>query len=140
MKNFKPLFYVIIFVFSINISLCQVIKFKTTSASSCYLIEKTRKWGNWEDATNGKDILISFDITNERIKIYSKVEQIFDIIKYYDKTTDSDNDDVIGFQCIDKDGSKCKIRLVTLKSQENRKQLYVGYSDITFLYNIYNLD
>ena len=140
MKNFKTIFFTLLLVLTINISFSQVIKFRTTSTASSSFVDKIQKWGNWEEESNSKDILISMDITNERIKIYSKTEQVFDIIEYYAKTTDDDNDEVISFQCVDKDGSKCKFRIVTIKSQENRKQLYVGYSDVTFLYNMYNLD
>ncbi len=117
----------------------QVTKFRTTSLSIKTRNEITKNWTGWSKPEN-VEILVSIDFTNERIKIFSKAEQIYDIIKYYDKETDSDGDDTLSFQCVDEDGIKCILRFVILKSQDGRRQLYVEYNNIMWMYNIYNLD
>jgi hypothetical protein len=140
MKLLKTQLLTILFILTFSFSHSQVTKFKTTSGSTKIFNENTQRWKDWEKLTNGADILITLDITNERIKIFSKTEQVFDIIKYFDKKTDDDGDDIISFQCVDQDGLKCKIRFVILNSQEGRKQVYIDYSDMIILYNIYTLN
>lgn len=138
MKYTKALLTVLLLTVS-AFCFSQVTKFKTTSLSIKTKNEITKKWTLWSDPEN-VDILISIDLTNERIKIFSKQDQIYDIIKYYDKSIDSDGDETLSFQCVDQDGLKCFVRFVILKSQKNRKQIYVDYSDMMWMYNIYNLD
>jgi hypothetical protein len=138
MKLIKPIltaFLVMISVFCFS----QVTKFKTTSISLKTKNESTRKWTKWSEPDK-VEILISIDLTNERIKIFSKVDQVYDIIKYYDKETDTDGDETLSFQCVDQDGLKCIVRFVVLNSQSGRRQLYVDYSDMMWMYNIYKLD
>lgn len=140
MQKQKLLLLIICFFLGITITFSQVQKFKTTKGAIKFYSETLGKWEKWEDLKNGVDILIAVDLTNERIKIFSKNEQVFDIIKYYDKKTDSDGDETISMQCVDQDGLKCKVRFLILNSQNGRKQIYIDYSDVIILYNIKNLE
>lgn len=117
----------------------QVTKFKTTSISLREKSAYTNKWSEWSKPKEA-EILVSIDLTNERIKIFSKEDQVYDIIKYYDKETDDDGDETISFQCVDQDGLKCIIRFVILNSQNQRRQLYIDYSDTMWVYNMHYLD
>ena len=116
----------------------QVYKLKSTSLSSRTKINEY-KWTEWSDPTESS-VLITFDLTNDRITIYSKVTQVYDIAEYEGKTTDKDGDDIFSYYCIDKDGSKCRVKWLKLHSQNERMQMYVYYGDMNWLYNIYSLD
>ena len=116
----------------------QVYKLKSTSFSSKYKINDY-KWSDWSEATESS-VLITFDLTNDRITIYSKETQVYDIAEYEGKTTDEDGDDIFSYYCIDKDGSKCRVKWLNLNSQNGRMQMYVNYYDMIWLYNIYSLD
>jgi hypothetical protein len=116
----------------------QVYKLKSTSLSSRHKINDS-KWSSWSDAEEAS-VLITFDETNDRITIYSKVTQIYDIAEYEGKTTDEDGDDIFSYYCIDKDGVRCRVRWLKLNSQNGRMQMYVYYSDLNWLYNVYLLD
>jgi hypothetical protein len=116
----------------------QVYKLKSTSLSSKHKINEI-KWSEWSDATE-TSVLITFDLTNGRITIYSKETQVYDVAEYEGKTTDKDGDDIYSYYCIDKDGSKCRVKWVKLHSQNERMQMYVYYGDMSWLYNIYSLD
>ncbi len=116
----------------------QVYKYKSTSLASRTKISDTN-WTSWSDAKD-TTVLMTFDLTNDRITIYSKVTQVYDIAEYEGKTTDKDGDDIYSYYCIDKDGVRCRVKQVKLHSQNERIQLYVFYSDMNWLYNIYVLD
>lgn len=116
----------------------QVYKLKSTSFSSKYKFNEN-KWSDWSDATESS-VLITFDLTNDRITIYSKETQVYDIAEYEGKTTDEDGDDIFSYFCIDKDGIKCRVKWLKLNSQNGRMQMYVNYNDIIWLYNIYSLN
>ena len=116
----------------------QVYKLKSTTFSSKYKINEY-KWSEWSDATESS-VLITFDLTNGRITIYSKETQVYDIAEYEGQTTDEDGDDIFSYLCIDKDGTKCRLKWLKLNSQNGRMQMYVNYNDMIWLYNIYSLD
>lgn len=123
----------------VSISFAQVTKFKSSGFATKFKNEYSGNWGKWSDFKE-TEVLITIDLTNERIKIFSKKEQVYDIIKYFDKETDSDGDETIEFQCVNEDGLKCHVRFVILNSQNGRRQLYVDFSDVMWVYNIYRLD
>jgi hypothetical protein len=116
----------------------QVYKLRSTSLSSRNSINDY-KWTEWSDAIEC-NVLITFDLTDDRITIYSKVTQVYDIAEYEGKTTDNDGDDLYSYYCIDKDGIKCRVKWMKLHSQNERMQMYVYYNDMNWLYNIYSLD
>lgn len=116
----------------------QVYKLKSTILSS-RTKNNDSNWTGWSEPKE-VGVLITFDLTNDRITIYSKVTQVYDIAEYEGKTTDKDGDDILSYFCIDKDGSKCRVKWYKLHSQKERMQLYVYYDDMNWLYNIYSLD
>lgn len=134
----KNLIITPLLIISIN-ALSQVTKFKTTSFSIKSKNEYTEKWTKWSEAED-VEILITFDLTNERIKIFSKEEQEYDIIKYFDKKIDEDGDETIKLQCVNEDGLKCIVRIVVLNSNYGQRQLYIDFADIMWVYDINKLE
>jgi hypothetical protein len=116
----------------------QVYKLKATSFSSKYKINDYR-WSEWSEATKSS-VLITFDLNKERITIYSKTTQVYDIAKYEGKTTDEDGDDFYSYYCVNGNGLTCRVRLAKLNSQNGRNQVYVDFSDMKWMYNVYSLD
>jgi len=116
----------------------QVYKLKSTSFSIRYKINDYQ-WSEWSEATESS-VLITFDLSNDRITIYSKETQVYDIAEYEGKTTDSDGDDIYSYYCVDKSGLTCRVKWLKLNSQNDREQMYVYYNDMNWLYNIYSLD
>jgi hypothetical protein len=135
----KKLLFAILFTLLANTLIAQVTKFKSTSYAFKTKNEYTKKWSKWS-AFEETEVLITIDLTNERIRIFSKKEQVYDIIKYYDKETDSDGDETLQFLCVNEDGLKCFVRFVVLNSQNGKRQLYVDFADMMWVYNIYKLD
>lgn len=130
----KKLFIFLCLLFISEVVSAQVYKLRSTSLSIRYKegsISKT-KWSEPEEAS----VLIVLNVDKDRVNIYSKEPQEYDIIKAYDKTTDSDGDDIYRFVCIDQDGVKCTMRFVRLNSRNGRLQLYIDYSNISWLYNV----
>jgi hypothetical protein len=116
----------------------KIIKLKSTSYSLRHKINEQRwgDWAAWEDAK----ILITLDTENERITIYSSKTQVYDIAKDEGESTDDDGDETLSLYCIDNDGLRCTVRLVTLNSRNGELQLYVDYSDMSWVYEVYALD
>ena len=116
-------------------SYCQTITLKTSSVS---FVEKTEKgnWGKWSDFVDAK-IIITIDAKYDRIVVNSPTIQVFTIKSYGDKI-ETETDKIVPFDCIDNNGSKCKILAITRKKEGNRMQFYINYSEVKFVYNIYN--
>lgn len=137
-KSIRNLFFVIIFLMT-GISLqAQVSKLRSTGLSIRYEKENGQ-WTDWDDLTEAS-VLITLDFDNERITVYSKEKQVYDIAEYEGLTEDKDGDDILSLFCIDKDGKTCRIKYVVLHSRNEQKQLYIYYGDYNILYNVYLLD
>jgi hypothetical protein len=116
----------------------QVYKMKSSSFASKYQINDY-KWSEWSEASESS-VLITIDLNKQRITIYSQTKQVYDIAEDEGKTTDDDGDDFYSYYCVNEDGLTCRIRLAKLNSQNGRNQIYVDFSDMKWMYNVYSLD
>jgi hypothetical protein len=116
----------------------KVIKLRSTAYSLRHKINeyKWSDWDDWEDA----NVLITIDTDNDRITIYSAERQVYDIAENDGESTDDDGDETLSLYCVDKDGIKCRVRLVSLNSRNGKIHLYVDYNDVSWVYNVYALD
>lgn len=114
----------------------QTITFKTSSVSYA---EKTERgaWRNWSEFVKA-NLVITIDAKKSRIVVNSPELQVFTILAYGEKTED-ENSKIVPFDCIDHNGSKCRIFVITKKKEDNRMQFYINYSEVKFVYNIYNI-
>ena len=81
----------------------QVIKCKADAIAIKTKNEYTDRWSDWSKWEE-VDILITIDPTNDRIKVFSKKDQVYDIIQSYGETYDNDGDKTIKWQCVNEDG------------------------------------
>jgi hypothetical protein len=114
----------------------KVLKLRTTAVAARHKTSESRwgDWSDWEDAS----ILITLDPGIERIIIYSQQRQVYDIAENDGDSTDKDGNETLSLRCIDDDGVSCTVRLVS--RQEGQLQLYVDYSNASWVYNVYALD
>jgi hypothetical protein len=94
------------------------------------------KWNNWSDFVEAQ-LLITIDGKKNRIVVNSPDIQVFSI-KAYGEVLENDDQKTVPFECIDNNGSKCNILIITHKKENNRMQFYINYSEVKFVYNIYN--
>lgn len=114
----------------------QTYRFKTSGFS---VLEKNEKgkWGKWSDLSL-VNITVTLDTDKNRILVYSQNIQLYEILTYQPES-ESESDLVYSFICKDNDGVDCTVSIITRKKQENRKQLYITYSDHVILYNIFTM-
>jgi len=117
----------------------QVLKVKADAISIKTKSEYTESWSDWSD-WQSVNILITIDSEKQRIKIFSKEDQVYDIIQNLGEDYDKDGDKVWKWLCVNEDGLRCHVRLVKLYSQNGKSQLYVDFNDMKWVYNIYSLD
>jgi len=100
-------------------------------------MEKDAK-GNWKKWSPFKEstVVITLDGKKDRVIVGSKELQLFKILAYGEKVS-NEFDDTITLECEDNGGGACSIQIVTRKNQDNRKQIYINYADVKFVYNIY---
>lgn len=131
-------FIALILLIGYQTAQAQVYKLRSTGYSYKFVNDQNRwtDWADWEDAS----ILITVDADRERITIFSSERQVYDIAEDEGVETDKDGDDVWSLYCVNEDGAACRLRIVFLKSQGDRKQIYVDFSDMSFVYNVYALN
>lgn len=135
MKIYPCLILFFFICFGLQITSAQSLNFKTSSIS---ITEKNErgKWSEWSDFVKA-DLLITIDGRKNRIVVNSPEIQVFTILSYGEKS-ESETDKIVPFECIDNNGSKATIFVITKKKEENRMQFYINYSEVKFVYNIYN--
>ena len=135
MKQYKLFLCLFFLLISFNTVYSQVIKLKAYAFS--YKTQKKFGWSDWMEWQNCK-ILITIDLNEDRIKIYSKLTQEYDIISSEMEKYDSEGNKYIKLSCIDEFGLRCNVRVVS-RSNDNR-EMYVDYSDVIWVYSVYRLD
>ena len=135
MRIIKTLFLFLIFSMGIQKAICQTYKFEATGFS---VMEKDTKgaWGKWSDL-QPVNIVITLDTNKNRIVVYSKEIQLYEIQNYEEKQ-DSETDEIYPFVCKDIDGEPFTISIIIRKNQGNRKQLYINQKNVIIVYNIVN--
>jgi hypothetical protein len=131
----KSLYFFFLFAFLSVGSQAQTLTFKTSSVSVTEKNEKG-KWNNWSEFVDA-DLIITIDGKKNRIVVNSPDIQVFTITAYGEKI-ENDDQKIVPFDCIDNNGSKCNIIVLTHKKENNRMQFYINYSEVKFVYNIYN--
>jgi hypothetical protein len=133
----KKIYLIILFILVYGASIAQVLKFR--SYSSSIKTKGSYGWTKWSEPKDN-NILIVFDLDKERVSIFSKEVQEYDIYKTFERETDKDGDYIYEYACVDASGLKCHIRWVKLNSQNGRIQVYVDFADVMLLYNVKSLE
>lgn len=132
----KQVVLLVLFAIISSNAFSQVLKFRSYSFSIKY--QERNTWSKWSEPEEAS-VLIVFNLDKERVSIFSKETQEYDIIETYKKVIDSDGDEVFRYVCIDKNGLRCNIRWIYLQSQ-TRWQVYVDYKDMMWMYNVKPLE
>jgi hypothetical protein len=135
MKHLKILFLLLVLGLGFQKSYAQPIRFKTSSVS--FTDKKNDStWNEWSDFVDA-NVLITLDVKKDLITVNSAEVQSFKI-KAYGEIEDTDEVNIVPFECIDNKFSKCKIFIITKKKENNRMQIYINYNEVKFVYNVYN--
>lgn len=135
MKIIASILLLFLLAFGGQKTVAQTLKFRTSSASYTERSERG-KWREWSEFVKA-DLLITIDAKKNRIVVNSPELQVFTIHAYGEKTED-ENTKVVPFECVDHNGSKATIFVITKKKEDNRMQFYINYAEVKFVYNIYN--
>ena len=103
--------------------------YKTYNANRDYWSD----WQGWEKC----NIDITMNATTSKIKIYSKTYQEYNII-LDEGAKFIDGNSISSFYCVDARGIACRIKLVIRSN--NQTEVYVEYSDMSWVYAIYSID
>ena len=137
----KNLFFILLLfcaTFVMSVAQAQVYKLRTTSVAFKSKVNnyKWSNWSSWEDTS----VLVVMDVEKDRITVYSKETQIYDIAENEGNEEDEDGDETWSYYCVNEDGLNCRVRFVKLNSQDGRLQLYIDFDDMSWVYNLYSLD
>lgn len=87
-------------------------------------------WSNWERC----DILVQIDFTRDVVRIYSADTQVYQILDYVKKFTDSSGGQQAEFRFIDQDYDLGTMRLRI--ERNGTSQMYIEFANVMWVYNI----
>lgn len=115
-------------MFTCGISYAQEVSwFRTTELAIKF---KGEGWSDWTPAKMN----IKFDFTNDLIVVYSDKTQIYKIVEEVKPPYDATGKQV-AFSVIDQDYDRGRVRLRV--ENNGNSQLYVDFSDVSWVYNVY---
>ena len=91
------------------------------------------RWSNWS-SWESSDLLITINMDNDYVTIYSQQTQIYRITEYVGKYNDNSGGTQMEFKFVDQDGDKGTMRL--RKESNGNSQLYIDFANIMWVYNI----
>lgn len=127
----KKIITLIILLASVCSLSAQTYKYYTNSfAYKYYENYRWSEWSNWQDS----HMLVVISLDRNIINIYSETMQEYDIYEYNGEENDRDGGTSLLFNCVNKDGLRCQIRLRV--QSDGSKQLYVDFSDFMWVYGL----
>lgn len=114
----------------------QVIKFRTVAYAENKYNYYTQKWSGWSDWEKS-NMLLTFDLKNDRIIVYSPVTQIYRIYKAEESYYDSDGDFNMPFRFIDQDGDNGVLKL--LQRISGSSEIYIEFLNVRWCYKVIKL-
>ena len=128
----KLLLAIILSAACVSVTNAQVTKCKASTLSYRGKNQSTSQWLRWSAPVN-VDILITIDDANNRIKIFSDEEQVYDIIKAHGKSLNRKGEEEHKWECINDKGIRCYVYVI--KSQAG-SELSVEFSDLNWKYKV----
>jgi hypothetical protein len=137
LKTMKTLFFSTLMMLFVSTGHAQMFNFEVEDMCQR---EKSDEgtWSSWSEWT-AVEMKIDLDLDNDKVILHLNGKMIYKISEYKPEETDSDGDSIHEFVCTDPDGLACRIRLVILKSQNSKIQLYIDYPTNMFAFNLKSL-
>lgn len=131
----KKILIILVALFSFLYVKADVIKMQSTELALKLYDYETQSWHDWSDWEDCS-VLIVINTDNDTFTIYSSQIQKYDIYKYGDQgVSDGQDGKLWYFDCVNEDGLRCAVRLRI--QSDGARQLYVDYSDASWVYNVY---
>ena len=127
----KKLLFILILIFSICAVKAQTYKYYTTCFA--YKYYENYGWTDWSEWERSH-MLVVISTDRNIINIYSDKIQEYDIYEYTGEESDDDGGSSFLFQCVNKDGLRCQVRLRV--QSDGSKQLYVDFNDAMWVYGL----
>lgn len=125
----KKLLLLIVILISFTVS-SQYFSRQTTGLK---IKQTNTEWSNvWDPC----EVSIIFNLEKNRIIIFSKENQIFDIDEYL-PIRNEDDYRIYSMRCNDTDYKKCTIFLYYYYDISNYKAIHIRYSDVEYSYKLY---
>lgn len=128
----KSAIFAVLVMFSIIELKAQTYKLQTYN----FAFRSKNSYGVWSDWSKweSSDMLVVINQDKDRITIYSRKVQEYDIYDYEGEEDDRYGGTTISYRCVDDDGLRCGIRLRV--QGDGSLQLYVDYNDAMWVYGI----
>lgn len=131
----KKLLLLVFLFIGVSVS-AQVIKFRTVAYSENRYDFNLQRWNGWSDWEKS-NMLLTVDLQNDVIKVYSPTPQIYKVYESGESYYDSDGDLNMLFNFIDQDYDKGVVRL--LQRRSGSSEIYIEFLNVRWCYRVLRL-
>lgn len=131
----KKLLLLVFLFMGVSVS-AQVIKFRTVAYSENRYDFNLQRWNGWSDWEKS-NMLLTIDLQNDVIKVYSPTPQIYKVYESGESYYDSDGDLNMLFNFIDQDYDKGAVRL--LQRRSGSSEIYIEFLNVRWCYRVLRL-
>ena len=125
----KRILITLVFIFVCMTTFAETLRFRSTDIAVGQRNNSGKVvWGEWQTCK----VIITIDLDNDFIKVYSDKEQNYVIVESIDSYKDKSGGNSLDFKAIDEEGIECTVRLRI--ESDGRAQLYAFYSNIAWVY------
>ena len=116
-----------------SVAYSQPTKYRTTYVST--LTPPSTTYGDWEPCS----LLVVHN--NQRVTVYSKITQTYDILSSSEQYKDENGYDSIDFSAINEDGTRVECNFTHIvKTDVNEVHLYIKLPDFTVCYSLEDIE
>jgi hypothetical protein len=108
-------------------------KFRAYAISSSTHNSISEKWNDWGEWEKINEVLILFDFEKERLTIFTKTKQEYDVYEWLKK---ADENALITVKAIDENGDDSRLRIVCPDAEKSELHLYILIGNNHWVYSI----
>lgn len=114
----------------------QVNKWRAKVFSLRYTTENDL-WTDWS-SWSSSGVLITGDITNQRVKVFAAAPKIYDMIESVVKDYDNDGNPIYSVACVDENAKRCN--MIWYHTQEKGSFVIFKFADFEIMYSVVQID
>ena len=127
--------FIIFFLLAISSMIASAqTSYRLVADRSCFRVSDGYGWSEWSDWMDCGTIVITIDLVEENIRIFTNNIQDYLIVESLGEDYVKGGGKILTLLAVDSEGRTCKVDLVYYYRNGKRSHIYVRFNDVEFGY------